>query len=399
MRDGSMVAWIKELHDTYGDAVRVAPGEVSFVSGETAWPEIYGFRTGKYKDTGAYLKDPAWFPKPVNGVSSLILTNEADHTRVRRNLSYAFSDKALRDQESSLQGYVDLLVHRLGEHAADDKPVDIMRWYNYTTFDVICDLTFGEPLYCLRDSTEHKWIQLVFNNAMALGQLSVRAKYPLFAYIDKLKNYFKDTTLAVRSRKEFFALCHSKVTRRLEKGDADRPDVWKFLVKNQQDSKKALSRDEMDSNAILFLVAGSETTATMLSGTTYLLLSNPSSYQKLVHEIRSHFSSANDITIEEVNKLEYMIACLNEGLRHYPPVPTGFPRLVPAGGDTISGRYVPPGTAVYVSQHATNLSERNFRDAETFVPERWLGDEKYRDDKREAFNPFSFGPRNCLGKK
>jgi hypothetical protein len=66
-----MVAWIKELHDTYGDAVRVAPGEVSFTSGETAWPEIYGFRTGKYKDTGAYLKDPAWFPKPINGVSSL----------------------------------------------------------------------------------------------------------------------------------------------------------------------------------------------------------------------------------------------------------------------------------------------------------------------------------------
>jgi cytochrome P450 len=202
----------------------------------------------------------------------------------------------------------------------------------------------------------------------------------------------------MRSRKEFFALCRDKVTRRLEKG-ASRPDFWKFLVKNQEDTKKALSRDEMDSNSVLFLAAGSETTATMLSGTTYLLLSNPSSYQKLVAEIRNKFKSANDITIEEVNTLEYMIACLNEGLRHYPPVPTGFPRVVPAGGDTISGRYIPPGTAVYVSQHAANLSERNFRDAGTFVPERWLGDEKYAGDKREAFNPFSFGPRNCLGKK
>ena len=58
-----------------------------------------------------------------------------------------------------------------------------------------------------------------------------------------------------------------------------------------------------------------------------------------------------------------------------------------------------PQTAVYVSQHATYHSERNFKDADSFVPERWLGDERYKDDNRIAVNPFSFGPRNCLGKK
>lgn len=60
MRNGGIVKWIKELHDKYGDAVRVAPNEVSFISGETAWPDIYGFRTGKYKKTGHYLKDRKW---------------------------------------------------------------------------------------------------------------------------------------------------------------------------------------------------------------------------------------------------------------------------------------------------------------------------------------------------
>ena len=60
MRDGSIVKWLKQLHDKYGDAVRLAPNEVSFISGDTAWPDIYGFRTGKYKNTGAYLKDRTW---------------------------------------------------------------------------------------------------------------------------------------------------------------------------------------------------------------------------------------------------------------------------------------------------------------------------------------------------
>jgi cytochrome P450 len=171
------------------------------------------------------------------------------------------------------------------------------------------------------------------------------------------------------------------------------------VVKSQERETKKILRAEMDSNATLFLAAGSETTATTLSGSTYLLLSNPDKYAKVVREVRKRFKSANGITVEEVNKLEYMIACFSEGLRHYPPVPDGFPRLVPVNGNRISGHYIPGGTAVSVSQYAANHSEHNFKDPEAYVPERWLGDEKYRDDKREAFNPFSFGPRNCLGRK
>lgn len=60
MRNGTIVEWVKELHEKYGDAVRLAPNEVSFISGETAWRDIYGFRVGQYKHTGAYLKDRSW---------------------------------------------------------------------------------------------------------------------------------------------------------------------------------------------------------------------------------------------------------------------------------------------------------------------------------------------------
>jgi len=44
-------------------------------------------------------------------------------------------------------------------------------------------------------------------------------------------------------------------------------------------------------------------------------------------------------------------------------------------------------------------SARNFRDPHAFVPERWLGDEKYAGDRKAALQPFSVGPRDCLGKK
>ena len=51
-----------------------------------------------------------------------------------------------------------------------------------------------------------------------------------------------------------------------------------------------------------------------------------------------------------------------------------------------------------MSQHAANHSPRNFTDADSYIPERWLGDPEYASDDRDAIQPFSFGPRNCLGK-
>ena len=402
MRSGTIHTWIQQLHAQYGDVVRVAPTELSFISGETAWPDIYGFRTGKYKDTGAYLKDRAWFPPPPNGVWSLIASTEADHSRLRRNLSHAFSDKALRAQEPLLASYVDLLIHRLMEQAEKGAEVDIMRWYNYTTFDIIADLTFGEPLYCLRDSAYHKWVTQVFQSAKGVPIIAIRRKYTLFRLWDGFRSLFTDTQANIRARLEFANMAADRVSARLEK-DTQRPDFFTHILANQDHANRALSRGDMDTNAMTFLVAGSETTATTLSGTTYLLLKNPAVYARLVAEIRSAFSASAQITLAAVATLPYLSAVLHEGLRFYPPVPTGFPRVVPGAGQEISGVYIPGGTAVYVSQHATNHSARNFTDPAAFAPERWLDGEerpaKYAQDKREVVQPFSFGPRNCLGKK
>lgn len=79
----------------------------------------------------------------------------------------------------------------------------------------------------------------------------------------------------------------------------------------------------------------------MLSGVTYLLLSHPDALRKVTEEVRTKFRSEEDITLTSVSCLTYMLACLNESLRAYPPVPFGMPRQVPKGGATIAGEYVP----------------------------------------------------------
>lgn len=94
-------------------------------------------------------------------------------------------------------------------------------------------------------------------------------------------------------------------------------------------------------DASVLVVAGAETTATTLSAAMYLLLSNPNKMSKLLAEVRGTFKNDNEITVETVNQLEFMLACLDEAMRLFPPVPIGLPRIVPSQGRSISGNFIP----------------------------------------------------------
>lgn len=103
-------------------------------------------------------------------------------------------------------------------------------------------------------------------------------------------------------------------------------------------------------NASLLIIAGSETTATTLSGVTFLLLTHPEVLQKTTDEVRSSFSNESEIDLLSVQKLNYMMAALQETLRMYPPVPTAIPRKAQPGGDVICGQYVPENVSIILRQ-------------------------------------------------
>jgi len=392
---GTTVDNVTALHEKYGEAVRISPNEVSFTSGETAYPDIYGFRTGKMKGHENMQKDPAWYAPSPNNTPSILLADDENHSRGRRTLAHAFSEKALAEQEVLLQKYVDQLVGRLKDVTSQStEPVDMVKWYNWCTFDVIADLLFGEPFGCLQDLRTHKYIELLFRSLQGF-RLYYITKY--FPWVKYLGNLIVDKNMTA-ARGEYMQWVSSQADKRMEK-ETQRPDFMTYILKHNGEKKEAtISREEIISNAQLILTAGSETTATMLSATTYLLLKTPKAMEKLKEEVRGRWKSYSDIKIDEVNKAPYLLAVLSEGLRYFPPVPTGFERRVGKGGEMVSGYYLPESTSVAVSQYPTNHSERNFRDANLFVPERWLDDPKYANDKKSAFQPFSFGPRNCLGK-
>jgi cytochrome P450 len=87
----------------------------------------------------------------IPGATNLTMADEADHGRQRRALAHAFSQKALMEQEHILQGYVDKFIEKLRILAQEKKPANMVSWFNFCTFDIIGDLSFGEPFGCLEE--------------------------------------------------------------------------------------------------------------------------------------------------------------------------------------------------------------------------------------------------------
>lgn len=109
-----------------------------------------------------------------------------------------------------------------------------------------------------------------------------------------------------------------------------------------------MSREEIGAASEILLIAGSETTATLLCGATFCLLKNPDSLQKLTDEVRNAFSSAADMTVRSLTKLPYLQACLDEALRLYPPVPGTLPRRVIPQGDVVNGQFIPGNVSLSI---------------------------------------------------
>ncbi|KAI1471816.1 cytochrome P450 [Daldinia caldariorum] len=334
------------------------------------------------------------FTKPIRDRPETILSlNREDHSKFRRALSHGFSDSALRQQEPLIAKYIDLLISRLHEEYDNGKKrCNLEAWYNWTTFDVVGDLVFGQSFHCLENIDYHPWIESIFKS-VRFSAIMIALTY---IGLGELVQIIAKCGSSLRRARQY---TRNMLNVRLAM-EGKRDDLFEGIAKKRDEWN--ISFEMLTANAFILVIAGSETTATTLSGATSLLLSHPDILEKLQREVRSSFKSADEITITSVNKLHYMLAVLNEALRLYPPVMAGLVRTVPRGGEQIAGRYVPEGTLVEVQQWSINHSKDNWNDPWAFQPERFLAtpEAAAKDgDKLESLQPFSAGPRNCIGRK
>ncbi|KAI0127485.1 averantin oxidoreductase [Xylariales sp. AK1849] len=387
---GTLALEFVELHKKYGPVVRVAPDELSYVD-PGVFKEIYGHKRGGQPELE---KDPKYHTG-FRMEPTILSAGRQHHSEIRKLMSHGFSDGALRAQEPIIQENIRLLMRRLGENSQGGQaPLDMVNWYNFFTFDVIGYLTYGETFDCLNSSNLHSWISVMFSSLIQMALTQAMQRLPRALQWPYAKIFISESVKAqAKAQKD---LSQEKVNARL-KTPATVPDFMEKLTDAYRGGK--MSSNQLTGNSIVLIAAGSETTATLLAGLTFLLVTHPNVQRRLAKEIRDTFSSPDEMTVTGVNGCKYLLACIEEALRIYPPSPQTHPRYVPSDGMMIAGQFVPGNVAVGISIYAAARSERNFHEADKFIPERWMHEDPiYADDKREALQPFSYGPRNCIGR-
>lgn len=209
-----------ELHSKYGPVVRLSPDTID-IADPRAFKDLMGHTKGgggaeNYKD-------------PINAKfkpHSIINANRDDHARIRRVLAHGFSAQSMVEQQPLIQTQIDLLIQRLHENCENgNKHLNMVSWYNWTTFDIIGDLAFGEPFGCLENSEYHPWVSIIFDNIHASVYRNQFLRYWITRPFAKIL-IPKD----LRKNQQFHSqLSKEKVDRRMELGES-RPDFVQSMM-------------------------------------------------------------------------------------------------------------------------------------------------------------------------
>ena len=119
----------------------------------------------------------------------------------------------------------------------------------------------------------------------------------------------------------------------------------------------------------------------------------PQVYAKVKEEVDQFYGDGINVTIENIQKMDYLMATIKESLRVFSPAVSNFQRV--ATQDHMLGNIkVKKGTYATADLTARNFDPRVFKDPEEFRPERFL-----KNDPMHSFQfiPFSAGSHNCIG--
>lgn len=174
--------------------------------------------------------------------------------------------------------------------------------------------------------------------------------------------------------------------------DSD-PSILRFLLASREEVSSTQLRDDL----LSMLVAGHETTASVLTWTVYLLSKDPSSLSKAKEEV-DRVLQGRPPSYEDTKELKFLMRCIIESLRLYPHPPVLLRRAQVE--DTLPGDYkVNPGQDIMISVYNIHHSSQVWERAEEFDPERFDLEGPVPNETNTDFRfiPFSGGPRKCVG--
>ncbi|KAF6811169.1 cytochrome P450 3A17 [Colletotrichum musicola] len=376
--------YIYDLHQQYGSIVRVAPSEISCVDLESV--------TRVYKMGGGFEK-AQWvgdFAEKLPALSLSFLTDRDEARERRKLLQRSFTLPSLRrNWEPEIRYNAELAVSKIREEALDGV-ANTHKWWTLMAADIISQLSFGQSFGMLELGRSNLYMKAI--ETALLGAV-FKSELPILHYIFRL---IPKSSLQTLSR------CLDQVgaagkdgVEKLSKQEDNTRSLFKEMISDcEKDGRPWLSDDTVQIEAAGMMVAGSDTTAAVLTYLIWSVLRQERLQHMLEEEIAGLGEEFDDKTLEECPVLG---AVIEETLRLYPAVPSSLPRRVPREGVTLLSYFVPAGTVIYSPAYTLHREAEIFPEPHKFDAGRFFDPDKVQLKQRQAMIALGGGARVCVG--
>lgn len=364
-------------------------------------PNVISERDGKkHAVIRAMVAPSVGFPCP-----SLISSCPYCPSMLTRDLLKKFTGRSIATIESVMDAeilaWVDSLRH------SSSQVIDIGRRIQFLTVDIITRLCLGDAVGCTRgDRDMHGLLETVETGNRVVQYLSVFSELNTLLFslsrVPVLRRVLFPNVTDPQGVGRLMGLVHEVAEKRSSLscpggGDGGTDDLVSALL------ARGMPAEQVDSEVIVALAGGSDTTSTSVQSTLLCIATNPHVYATLQSEMRAALRAgriSTPISGAEARRLVYLQAVVLEGLRKHPPLSQLRERVVPAGGDRLGGYYLPAGTLVGLNGWGAQLKTEVYgEDAALFRPERWLTGDQERLREMHACHSliFGHGATRCLG--
>ncbi len=309
-----------------------------------------------------------------------LLTSDGDFwLKQRRLIQPAFHKQKMNQLVGNMNAVIALELESL----VDEKPVDLFPVMSNLAFNVV-----AKSLFQL-STAENKFQRIKFIIEEVQNFLIKEIRLPHKAWWFSLSGQVKKH---LKLAEENNRIIKEIIEERKASGEEINDLLNMLLETRYEDTGESMSIEQLIDEIKVLFIAGHETTANALTFTLHLLGRNPEVQQKIFEEI-IEIESQTENVIEQLQKMTYTNAVLNESMRLYPPAwITDRQNLE---DDSLAHFKIKKNTLIGVSFYELHRNPKYWKNPDEFIPERFLGDQK--KESMQYFYPFGAGPRMCIG--
>ncbi|KAL4801770.1 cytochrome P450 [Aspergillus unguis] len=307
----------------------------------------------------------------------------------------------VKDQVAHLEVFEEMMEDLFALIPEDGSTVDLQNLFFGFTIDSATEFLTGHNVHTLkkrREGIENDGLDFANAFDYALDEIAMNNRLGPLMFLNRDKKAVEARKVCKQMVDQFIekAMDMREKGEKGEKGEKDeRRYMFLYGLAQHTDDRQRI-RDEL----MNLLLAGRDTTASLLGGLFFMLAKHPEVWAKLQEEVAT--LEGKPPTYAQLQGLKYVRHCLNETLRLFPVVPLNGrtavkDTILPVGGgpDQKSPVFVPAGATVGYSTYAMHRRKDLFgEDADEFKPERWV-------TLRPGWEylPFNGGPRICVGQQ